>query len=400
MAAEQAAIQAIGFDTWGVDFGLLDRDGQLIEAPRCYRDERGERGGVLLDQAMPSADRYHRSGIAQWSFNSLNQLSALVHEQPDLAEQVAHIAFLPNLLAYRYSGVLKTERTIAATSSCYTAGCRELDHDLLQQMQIPASWFPELVATGHHLGPVTSELAERLGLPGDCQVFASAGHDTSSAVGAIDRLDGDYAYLSSGTWSLIGAVIDDPIADAAALAMGASNEAHIDQRQRFNVNVMGLWILQQCRQAWLADDAVSDTMVDYAQLAMQAAGEPAYRQPALAVNDQRFLAPHSADNSMPQRVQSWFSEHGLRGDQLPQSPSQLARAILDGLAQAYGTAMTDLRRLTGDPLTHLTIVGGGNKNALLNDLTAEATGCHIICGHNEATAWGNASIIQRAWEKL
>lgn len=247
--------------------------------------------------------------------------------------------------------------------------------------------------TGTLLGPVRPALAQRLGLPTTCQVIAGAGHDTAAAVGAVPDLGPDRAYLSSGTWSLLGAVIEQPHRTPATGADGLSNEAHIDHRQRLNANVMGLWILQQARRGWLTTGAAR---CSYAELAADAAAMTAPAGPPLAVNDDRFFAPHSEENPMPQRIITWYAEHGER---VTASPAELSRRIVDGLAHAYGRAMTTLRQHTGFPLRHLTIVGGGNQHHFLNQQVAAATGCSVRCGAIEASVLGNAMLATKALQK-
>lgn len=376
--------QSVAVDTWGVDVVLCNQSYQPLADPRCYRDPRGARGQARLDGLCPRPQRFRQTGCAQLPINTLDQLSALALEEPELLANCAHLVFLPDYLSGMLSGIWGCERSIAATSSCTLPGAEAWHHELLATIGIDSQLFAPISPSGRILGPL-------LGYP-HCQVIAAAGHDTAAAIAALPGPAESTAYLSCGTWSLLGTVIDAPALAPEVAAAGFSNEAHWDGRIRLNRNIMGLWILQQCRQDWLAaggdGQQLDHAQLDYAQLA-QAAAQVADVAPPLDVDDPRFLAPSSAEQRMSDRVSAWYQEQGIAP---PTSPAETTRAILAGLAQAYAQALTQLQHLSGRRIECLVLLGGGGRNELLRQLTREACGIRVEIGSSEATALGNALI--------
>jgi rhamnulokinase len=371
-------IISVAVDTWGVDYGLLDGDGHLLEAPICYRDPRGLRGQARLDSIMPASERFSRSGIAQLPINTLDQLAADAAERPELLARARRLVFLPDLLAHALGADLHCERSIAATSSCYRAGTGAVDAKLLQSVGVDPALLAPVIGSGNVIGRLAG---------GGPAIVASAGHDTAAAVAAMPSAAEGSAYCSCGTWSLLGQVVEQPVLGAAAFDGGLANEAHWDGRQRLNRNVMGLWILQECRRAWGGPA--------YAELVSQA-HQSAYGD-ALPVDDQRLLAAGSDENPMPERVLACLAEAGAPK---PRDIQAIVRSILLGLAESYARSLQALAQCSAQPIDELVVLGGGGRNKLLLEFTAERAGIPVRCGAAEATALGNAMIQAVAMGEL
>lgn len=373
-------IASIGIDTWGVDFGLLDAQGRLIEEPVHHRDARGSRQLAKLDATSSPATRFAVTGIRPMTINTIDQLHALAVERPELLAQADRLLFAPDLLAWRLCGVAANERSIASSSGCYAPGAIQPAKDLLTRLGIPARLFKDSVASGSPLGTLSSALG------GGMQVLTSAGHDTAAAVAAVPAT-GEVCYISSGTWSLMGTLVDAPLLDERTLAAGLTNEVAWDGRIRLLRNIMGLWIVQECRRAF----AAAGRSWEYGSLTAAAEAAPAPAAP-LEVDDQRFLPPGTDQESMAQRVQGWYRERGLT---VPTDDGGIVRAVLEGLAAAYGACFRDLEARTGRRFPAVHVIGGGSRNALLCRLTAQACGVPVLAGPVEATALGNI-LVQAA----
>ncbi|MFM2090009.1 MAG: rhamnulokinase [Planctomycetota bacterium] len=380
LAAERAPDAAsIGIDTWGVDYALIDRDGNLLEPAWCHRDRRTD--GVLaeVDALIPQAERFARTGVAALPFNTLYQLVAHRRRNPGLLARAHRLVTVPDWLLGQLSGVYGCEHSNAGTTELLAAGRRAWDHDLIARLDLPAHLFPAIHASGTPLGPLLG--AADLGFARPPLIIAPACHDTASAAACVPDAGVDGAYLSSGTWSLVGVVLDRPSLGPAAAAAGLSNEVAADGRPRLNRNIMGLWVVQRLRAAFAAQGRT----YDYPTLTALAAAAPAGA--TVDVDDPRFLP---ADGKpMDERVRGWLREHG---QPVPADDGGVVRAVLAGLAHAYARAVRDLEQHAGRPLRRLTIVGGGGRNRLLTDLTAAACGIPVATGPAEATALGNLRI--------
>jgi rhamnulokinase len=360
---------SIGVDTWGVDFALLDRQGGLIANPVCYRDSRTE--GVMEEvfQRVPQAEIFAQTGIQFLSINTLYQMVSLVeNKSPQL--EIAH-TFLtaPDLLNYWLTGARVCEFSNATTTQMFNPTGRRWATSLLEKLDIPGHIFPEVVSPGTPLG-------QYQGIP----VIAPACHDTGSAVAAVPARDEHCAYISSGTWSLVGLEIDRPIINKAALAANVTNEGGVYGTFRLLQNVMGLWILQSCRAAWKA----AGHAFTYEQLVEMAQAAPPLRA-LIDPNDQRFLPL----GDQPERVRQYLAE---TGQPVPSEVGGIVRCVLESLALKYQEVLLILKELTGRPVTTLHLVGGGSQNELLNQFTASATGLPVVAGPVEATVLGNALV--------
>ncbi|MFZ1752345.1 MAG: rhamnulokinase family protein [Caldilineaceae bacterium] len=360
---------SLGVDTWGVDFGLLDSQGQLLGNPITYRDSRTD--GVM-DRAfgkVSQADIFAQTGIQFMPINTLYQMISLVESgSPQLA--AAH-TFLtaPDLLNYWLTGVKVCEFSNATTTQLFNPRTRDWAWELLDAFGIQRGIFPEVVQPGTRLGEYD-----------DIPVIAPACHDTGSAVAATPLGSPHSAYISSGTWSLVGLEVDAPVINDAALVANVTNEGGVYGSYRLLKNVMGLWIVQQCRATWAAagEDLSYDELT---RLATAASPDVA----AIDPNDNRFLAP----GNHPQRVQAWCRERGLP---VPQSKGEIVRSVLQGLANRYASVLASLTDLTGQPADRVHIVGGGSQNRLLNQMTANATRLPVVAGPVEMTVLGNALV--------
>ncbi len=360
---------SLGVDTWAIDFGLLDRHGHLLGNPVTYRDSRTDGALERAFAAVPQAEIYAQTGIQFMPINTLYQLLTLVESgSPQLA--AAH-TFLtgPDLLNYWLTGAKVCEFSNATTTQLFNPRTGNWAWELLDAYAIPRHIFPEVVQPGTRLGTFD-------GIP----VIAPACHDTGSAVAGTPLASPRSAYISSGTWSLVGLEMERPVINEAALAANVTNEGGVYGTYRLLKNVMGLWIVQQCRSTW----AKAGEELGYDELT-RLAGDALPDVTAIDPNDNRFLAP----GDHPARVREWCRERGLA---VPQTKGEVIRAVLQGLANRYAYVLTSLTDLTGQPADRLHIVGGGSQNRLLNQMTANASGLPVVAGPVEATVLGNALV--------
>lgn len=387
-AAAGGAVASIAVDTWGVDYGLIDAQGGLVELPYCYRDTRSDGVSAALHQRYGEAAFFARSGVRPLGFNTVFQLAAQVRDQRATLQSAAACIPISDVFHHWLSGRLAWERTQVGTWGLATPGVAGWDEGLLADLDIPRHLFGPITPTGTVLGPLREELARAWGLSAGTQVILPGGHDTASAVAGMGADPDNAAYLSSGTWSLIGCVAATPVLSEAFRVAGYSNEASVDGRVRLNKNIMGLWVVQECRRAFVA----AGRNASYAELAEQAARLPPSPVP-LEVDDQRFFAPASVAGPMPKRIAEWCRERAVP---VPGDDAALVRLVCDGLAAAYRTAVRDLEGVAGRRFARLNIVGGGANNRLLNQLTADAIGREVVAGPGEATALGNLLVQARA----
>ncbi len=361
-------LRGVGIDSWAVDYALLDGDGGLLGLPVHYRDDRTEGRLEELLARIPPDTLYARTGLQHLRINTLVQLLA---EGPRL-HRAAHLLLVPDLLTYWLTGELGAERTNASTTQLLDVTTGEWATDLLSAVDIPAGILPPLREPGTVAG--TTDV-----LPDPLRVTRVASHDTASAVAAVPAETEHFAYISCGTWSLVGLELDAPVLTEASRAANFTNEQGLDGTTRYLRNVVGLWLLQECQRTWAAD---------FPALLSAAADLPSPKVP-LDVNDPVFLPP----GDMPTRVQRWYAARDLP---VPRTPPGLTRAILVGLAHAHHEAITEAIRLTGRSVEVVHLVGGGAANTLLCQLTADACGLPVVAGPVEATALGNALVQLRA----
>lgn len=370
------AIVSVGVDTWGVDYALLDEKGELLANPICYRDGRTEGLIDSLDQRIGRERIYAETGIQFMFFNTLYQLAAEQRDQRAAFKSAKRLLFLPDLLNYWLSGVMATERSIASTSQMLNPNSGDWSEPILSELGLERSLLGEIVEPGTRLGPLHERVAADLG-GGEIEVVVAAGHDTASAFMALSGNEPNYAILSSGTWSLMGLELDSPNCSAEALEAGFSNEIGYGKSVRFLKNICGMWLLEESRRQWTrqGDDL---SYSDIAQMAREAEPLGCLFDP----DDPAFATP----GDMPKRIADYCRETGQR---VPSTVGEIARAIFDSLALKYGYVFRKLARFSPEPLKGLHVLGGGSRNNLLNQMTADAIGLPVLAGPAEATAIGN-----------
>jgi sugar (pentulose or hexulose) kinase len=369
-------VASIGIDSWAVDYALL-REGRLLGLPYHYRDERHERGVAPVHERMSAEALYARNGLQHLPFNSLFQLAA------DPSVQLAQRALLvPDLLGYWLTGVEAAERTNASTTGVLNATTRGWDPALRAAARLPSGLLPTLRDPGDRLGPLLPAVADLVG--GQADVTLVGSHDTASAVVAVPATEPDFAYISSGTWSLVGVELDAPVLSDAAREANCTNEGGVDGRVRFLKNVSGLWLLSESVRTWER----GGERVDLEALLASAADVTA-PVPVFDVADDTFTAP----GDMPARIAAWCGAHGLAA---PASRAETVRSILESLASAYASTLETIVAITGRDVRQVHVVGGGSQNRLLCQLTADRTGLPVLAGPVEATALGNVLVQARA----
>jgi rhamnulokinase len=377
---QEPQLASIGIDSWAVDYGLL-RAGRLVGAPYSYRDERNAAGVEAVHAIVPADELYRRNGLQHLPFNTLFQLTA---DRLAGTLDVADTALLiPDLFAYWLTGTAVAERTNASTTGLLGVSSREWDADLAARLDIPGSLLPALVDAGTELGSLAPSAQRGIGET-RAVVTAVGTHDTASAIVAIPATGTNYAYISCGTWSLVGVELEQPVLTEASRVAGFTNEGGVDGRVRYLHNVMGLWLLTECIRDWERDG----TTVSLPKLLQQAAAVTA-PVPLFDADDEEFLAP----GDMPARIGAWLTQHDLP---VPASRAELVRSILESLAAAYARAIRDAAELSGHAVEVVHLVGGGSQNELLCQLTANATGLPVLAGPVEATAIGNVLVQARA----
>ncbi len=381
----EGPIVSVGVDTWGVDFGLLGSDGQLLGNPVHYRDERTRGQMEEAFHRVPRAEIFAQTGIQFMPINTLYQLLALVRGGSPALEAASQLLTIPDLLNFWLSGEQANEFTNATTTQCYNPHAGDWAWHLLERLGIPTRIFGPIVQPGTNLGPLRPALAAELGLRqtraiAPVQVIAPATHDTGSAVAAVPFAQDNAIYLSSGTWSLMGVELTQPIINEQSLAYNFTNEGGVSGTTRLLKNIMGLWLVQECRRAW----AGRGQTYSYAQMMEMAEQAPAFASLVVA-GDERWLAP----GDMPARIQSFCRE---TSQLVPETAGSLVRCALESLALEYRWVAERLDELTGRHLDTIHIIGGGAQNALLNQFTADATRRTVVAGPVEATALGNVLV--------
>lgn len=376
-------LTSVGIDTWGVDYGRLDKDGELVEMPWNYRDERTTPAVEEFFSNMSPEDLYAISGLQVQPFNTIFQFVS--DKDAEGWEQTETVLFTPDLLSFWLTGEKNAEVTIASTSGLVDPETRQWSQELLDHVEevygVPAERvLPDLVEPGTVVGKTKEGLLDK-----QVDVVASASHDTASAVVAVPAKDSNFAFISSGTWSLVGMELDGPVLSKESSEADLTNELGADGTVRYLQNIMGLWVYNECRKAWKAEgkEIEIDTEVDMA-------GELPALGVVIDITDGRLMLP-GAD--MPERVREIAAE---TGQELPDDQIAITRCLMDSLALAYRNAINMEQELAGRKADVVHIVGGGSKNTLLCQLTSEATGLPVVAGPKEGTALGNLLIQARA----
>jgi rhamnulokinase len=384
--ARTGPLHGIGIDSWAVDHGLLDRDGRLVGNPFTHRDARTDGVPERVLEIVDAAELYAVTGLQQLQFNTVYQLVASLRTAA--LEAAETLLLLPDLLGYWLTGEVGAERTNASTTQLYDVRSREWALDLAKRLGLPWGILPPLRDPGSVIGPLLPEVAEHVGAPG-VPVIAVGSHDTASAVVGVPAAEEGFAYVSSGTWSLVGLELEAPVLTEAARLADFTNEGGVDGTIRFLKNVMGLWVLSESVRTW------TDQRIREATLPALLAGaeEAPPLRTVVDINDPRLLAPGTASgNSMPVRVQQLAEE---AGEPVPRTPVAITRCILDSLALAYRRNVRLAAQLAGREVDVVHVVGGGSRNVLLCQLTADALGVPVLAGPSEAAALGNGLVQAR-----
>lgn len=369
-------LAGIGIDTWGVDFGLLDRADALIGNPFHYRDRRTDGMVEAACQRLPRERIFDLTGIQFMQLNTLYQLFALAVQQAPALQIAETFLTTPDLLNYWLSGRKVCEFTMATTTQCYDPRRCEWSRPLLEALSLPQHIFPEVVQPGTVLGEVLPDIAAETGC-GRVPVIAPACHDTGSAVAAVPAENKHFAWISSGTWSIMGAEASDPIVNAQSLKYNFTNEGGVNGTWRFSKNIMGLWPVQECRRTW----ARAGEELSYAEITQLAAAAEPFRS-IIDVDAGDFFQP----GDMPTRIQRYCAR---TQQPVPETPGAIVRCVLESLALKYRWVLDRLEEMLGYRLEPIHIIGGGTQNRLLNQLAADATHRSVIAGPIEATAIGN-----------
>ncbi|NED94837.1 rhamnulokinase [Phytoactinopolyspora alkaliphila] len=379
--AADRSLESVGIDSWAVDYGLLDAGGRLIGAPVHYRDSRTD--GIMESVRSRLGDEriYGTTGLQFLPFNTVYQLLA---EDAGRLRRAATLLMIPDLLTHALTGAVGAERTNASTTQMYDVSRGAWATELLDELDLPSQILPEIHEPASERGALLSHIKERVGDDGRIRVRAVASHDTASAVAAVPAIDENFAYISCGTWSLVGVELDRPVLSHESAAANFTNEIGVDGTVRYLRNVMGLWPLQECLREWAAEG----DRVDLGELLDAAVREPALRS-VIDAESSELLAP----GEMVSRIRKLCAR---AGQQVPVTKPAITRCILDSLAIGHARTVQDAVRLSGHRAGVIHLVGGGAQNRLLAQLTADASGLPVLAGPVEATALGNLVVQARA----
>lgn len=380
VAAGHKDIDSIGIDTWGVDFGLLDKDGKLLENPVCYRDKRTDGIKEKAFEVCGKENMYKAAGLQFNDFNTIFQLYSLKLQRPELLKRAETLLFIPDLLAYFLTGEKSAEYTIASTSQVLDAKKRDYDFEMLEKLGIKKEIMPKIVKPGTVKGKLSKDIADELGVS-QIDVIASASHDTASAVAAAPIKKGDNScFISCGTWSLLGAEINEPIINDVSFKEDFTNEGGVENTIRFLKNISGLWLLQETRRQWIREGE-NITFKDIDKMLETETSPDVFIDPTYG----EFIFP----GNMPERINAFLKK---TNQPLPKTKGQTALCILESLALTYRYYIEALEKVLGSKIETIHIIGGGVKDANLCQFTANATGRKVTAGPVEATAIGNITV--------
>jgi len=379
VVADGYRVDGISVDSWGVDYVLVRGEEPMLTCPYHYRDPRTDGSMEKAFAVVPPDVIYSETGIQFMQFNTLYQLLADLENRPEILELSERILNIGDYFNYLFSGVPYAEESLSSTTQLFDPRRREWSQYLIKKFGLPARIFPKVVPSGTKLGPLLPSIAAEVGT-GSTQVVASCSHDTAAAVAAVPAEGTDWAYVSSGTWSLMGVELGDPIINAKGLEHNFTNEIGYGGTVRFLKNIVGLWIVQECRRQWTREGKA----YTYDQLTKMAEEAESLKS-LIDPSDSRFVKP----DNMPEKILKYCRET----DQTPpETPGETIRCVLESLALLYRRTLREVAMVTGRERNYLHIVGGGSKNALLNQFTANATRLTVLGGPSEATAIGNILI--------
>jgi rhamnulokinase len=375
-AARGIRVDSVSCDSWGVDYVLLDRQKAMVDAPYHYRDARTDGALERAFAVVPAEEIFAETGIQFMPLNTLYQLLAEKQQRPGMLAAAEKFLNVGDYFNFALSGQCKGEASLASTTQLYNPRRRAWSASLIEKFGLPGHLFAEVVPSGTVLGPLLASVAAETGLQ-RTQVIAGCSHDTAAAVAAVPASGDGWAYLSSGTWSLLGIESSQPIISAKSREHNFTNEVGFGGRIRFLKNIVGLWIVQECRRAWAAEGRE----FGYEELT-EMAEQAAPLRSLLDVTDARFLKP----GGMPEKIAEFFRE---TQQAVPTAPGEYVRCVLESLALLYRDTLDQFEEVTGQSLRTLHVVGGGSKNHLHNQMTANATGRRVLAGPSECTGIGN-----------
>lgn len=379
-AAAGVCIASIGIDTWGVDYGYLDEDGALLGLPYCYRDDKNQ--WAMENCPVPFEQFYRQAGLQQMNFNTAYQLYYDLVKRPKVVQAAKTLLFLPDLLAYFLTGEIGCEYTIASTSMLLDARAKDWSDEILSRLGFPKNLLPPVRRPGQIAGSLSEAVQQETGL-GPVPVALVGSHDTASAVAGTPFTGKHHAFLSSGTWSLMGLELPEPIISDASYSANFTNEGGVCGTIRFLKNICGLWILQQLRKEWKTE------FPDIIRQARESLDDSGIIDP----DDPRFTAPYS----MEKAIRGYLAE---TGQPAPETQGQIAAAVYRGLTEKYRQCIQSMEQIIGEPVEAIHMVGGGIQDELLCRLTASVTGKPVITGPIEAAALGNILLQQMALGEL
>lgn len=378
-AIHHGGFDAIGIDTWGVDFGLLDQNGQLLQNPVHYRDERTVNSMEELGRVLPLSELYDETGIQLLRLNTIFQLFSLTKAQPQLLERAQSLLLVPDLLAYMLTGEKYAEYTEASTTQMLDPKTGDWAYGVLEKVGIPTRLLPKIIDAGDTYGMLSADICEELGCE-SVPVIAVATHDTGSAVAAVPTQSDDFIYISCGTWSLFGTECQKPCINELTRKYNLTNEGGFGRTTRLLKNIMGLWQIQESRRQWIREGFD----VSYADLEKEALAEAPFRC-FIDPDDPSFETP----GNQPKRVQDYCRR---TGQYVPQTRGEIMRCIYESLALKYRMTFDAIKEVTGAGYESIHMIGGGTKDKLLCQMTADACNCNVVAGPIEATAMGNVAV--------
>lgn len=379
MAHAAGGFDSVGVDTWGVDFGLLDKQGFLLENPVHYRDMRTQGLVETSFSKLPKAQQYGITGIQFMELNTLYQLIALQEQRPQLLENADRLLFMPDLFSYFLTGEKVTEYSIATTSQLVDLQTQTWSDTLLEAFRLPKRILGDIIPSGTPIGPLQASVCEELDIP-PVPVIAVCGHDTQSAITAVPSEKEDFAFLSCGTWSLFGTELPSPVITEQTLAMNFTNEGGYGAKTGFLKNIIGLWLIQESRRQYNREG----NNYSYADLERLALAEKPFA--CFIDPDAPEFVPHG---NIPQRVQAYCKR---TGQPVPQSVGAVMRCIYESLAMKYRLTFDNLCKCTGRQYDAIHVIGGGTKDTLLCQMTADACETNVLAGPIEATVLGNIAV--------
>jgi len=387
-------IISIGIDTWGVDYVLLDNDGDLLGNPYHYRDKRTDNIMEEVFRIIPKKEIFTETGIQFMQLNTIYQLYSFAKKKPQIFENTKYFLTIPDLLNYWLTGIIKNEYSIATTTQLYNPIKKDWSTKILNKLGFKKEIFGEIIMPGIKIGKLLPAVVREIGADSEVMVVAPACHDTGSAVAAVPVEDNiNYAYISSGTWSLLGIETPKPIINDMSFKYNFTNEGSADGGFRFLKNITGFWIIQECKKFW--DENVKSYSYDeLTEMALKYGPAANFR---IDPDDLRFLKPALIDDSMIDRIKNYCHETGQK---IPKTPAEIVRGVIESLAEKYTETIKMIEEITGKSIKEIYIIGGGCRNSLLCQLVANATDLPVYAGPVEATAIGNLMVQAKSMGQI